>query len=143
MESDIGQSLLNVRTSNQWSLLDGVARKVKRPTKEVHDFLSTVDDETLRVHGIWKHRVGKCFIICTNPGYRLALQGAAEEADECSCCCESSGSIESRAAKQYFGSFDYNAGRHAQHTTGHKSTCPFWAPPTSSHLHSWRRGYEN
>ena len=71
MDSTIGQSLLKVRTSNQWSLLDGVAKKCGVRTQKLHDFLKATEDMTLRQHGIWKHACGQYFLPCTNPDLEL------------------------------------------------------------------------
>ena len=51
-------------------------------------------------------------------------------------------SINTNAIQRYFGSTDYNAGRHATLGSGHKPMCLLWRPPTTSHLHSWRRGFD-
>ena len=135
------EALRKVRTSNQWSLLEGVARKMGIKTAVLHEFLDVTDDETLRVNGVWKCRVGDCYIVCTNPGYRT---GAQSGRDTCSCVAgggEESGG-EERAAERFFGSMDYNAGRHVIKKSGHQTTCAVWKPPSTSHLHSWRRGYQ-
>ena len=47
-----------------------------------------------------------------------------------------------RGVKRYFGSSDYNAGRHVNTQSIHVANCLCWQPPTTGHLHSWRRGYE-
>ena len=76
------ESLRKVRTSNQWSLLEGVARKMGVKTAVLHEFLDVTDDETLRVNGVWKCLVGDCYIVCTNPGYRTVAHSGVE-----TCCC--------------------------------------------------------
>mmetsp|Transcript_18817 Transcript_18817/g.48309 ORF Transcript_18817/g.48309 Transcript_18817/m.48309 type:complete len:144 (+) Transcript_18817:349-780(+) len=143
MESPLGRSLLGVRTSNQWSLLDAVARKMKVPTAELHAFLDRMDDDTLRAQGLWKQKVGRCYILCANPGYRMAVQGGGV-AGRCTCEVAVAGAGgATKAADRYFGSSDYNAGRHAPNASEHRSTCPLWEPPAAGHLHSWRRGYQS
>mmetsp|Transcript_10991 Transcript_10991/g.15259 ORF Transcript_10991/g.15259 Transcript_10991/m.15259 type:complete len:229 (-) Transcript_10991:136-822(-) len=68
----------------------------------------------------------------------------------CRCSCkagEKSNTIkdEEEAAQKkvekYFGSHDYNAGRHGQTSSRHHASCAAWEPPSTGHLHSWRRGY--
>uniref|UniRef100_A0A7S4R141 Uncharacterized protein n=1 Tax=Ditylum brightwellii TaxID=49249 RepID=A0A7S4R141_9STRA len=49
--------------------------------------------------------------------------------------------IAERKSKRYFNSLDYNAGRHGETTSKHHASCAAWNPPSSGHLHSWRRGY--
>jgi hypothetical protein len=53
----------------------------------------------------------------------------------------SSSKAEQKKVDRYFGSHDYNAGRHASTASEHKGSCPMWRPSTTSHLHSWRRGF--
>ena len=43
--------------------------------------------------------------------------------------------------ERYFGSHAYNAGRHCSTASTHKGSCAMWRPPTSGHLHSWRRAF--
>ena len=45
--------------------------------------------------------------------------------------------------RKFYESHDYNAGRHFSTQSQHKANCLLWSPPTSGHLHSWRRGYED
>ena len=38
----------------------------------------------------------------------------------------------------------YGAGKHApSQKSEHKINCAGWFPPNASHLHSWRRSYED
>ena len=139
MNSPIGEALLKVRTSNQWSLANAVAKKMGVSTAELEAFLCSVDDDELMRHGVWKQKVGKCFIVCTNPAVRRAL----ENGSACNCGASSSTANE-ESVRRYFGSTDYNAGRHGRDVSKaipHHATCSRWAPPNEGHLHSWRRGY--
>eukprot|EP00961_Rhodomonas_salina_P267027 3608142-Rhodomonas_salina.2 len=141
MDTAIGLALLKVRTSNQWSLANAVAKKMEVPTPELEVFLAASNEEELRVHGVWAQKIGKCWIVCTNPGYRRAI----EEGSTCNCASgKDSGNGSEEAMKRYFGSSDYNAGRHGRDPSkgaAHHPSCPGWSPPTEGHLHSWRRGY--
>ena len=79
-----GMALLTIRTSNQWSMLSAVVRKVnvkmaaasasQISCRELASLLHRVGDQTLRAHGIWVHRFGKGLVplILTNPAYRQA-----------------------------------------------------------------------
>lgn len=66
------------------------------------------------------------------------------EAATCTCGATASNAAGRRGAedtKNYFLSQNYNAGRHDSTTSVHKAHCGLWRPQTKSHLHSWRRGF--
>ncbi|OLQ04998.1 hypothetical protein AK812_SmicGene11852 [Symbiodinium microadriaticum] len=44
---------------------------------------------------------------------------------------------------RYFNSQAYNAGRHSHEASGHVASCAQWQPPTTGHLHSWRRAFDD
>lgn len=146
MESAVGQAMLQVSTANQWTTLSGFVSKLKRKlpantvrpsARELATLLASIPSDELQSNGLWVTSFGAELmpIILTNPAYARARRAGAGEA--CSC-----GVIETAdTSARFFGSHDYNAGRHASTTSAHKANCMCWTPPTTSHLHSWRRGY--
>mmetsp|Transcript_28105 Transcript_28105/g.71650 ORF Transcript_28105/g.71650 Transcript_28105/m.71650 type:complete len:163 (-) Transcript_28105:2216-2704(-) len=144
--SAILDSVQTISTSHQWSLLTAVLGKVNRKTganmkaKQLGDMLVGTPKEELRRRGIWVESFGAKYmpIICVNPGYGR-LNKDREGPLECTC---GKGGEKGDSGKRYFGSHDYNAGRHAAPNSTHLASCPLWAPPSAGHLHSWRRGYE-
>ena len=156
MDSDVGVALRSVNTSRQWSVLSAVVTKInkKLPTstariseEELIEFLGQFTRGELRLGGIWVDDVGSgsVSIICINPAYRRARSAAVAEhktgeEETCSCAVKSD---KEEKEKRYFGSFDYNAGRHASSQSKHNSKCIKWKPAPSGHLHSWRRGHSN
>ena len=143
---------------------------VHAPTVSVQDlaaFLTGLSDNELRAAGVWREGAGSAMLVCVNPAYGRAREaeaeaaaaaavvppldggadgGAAEDAGHVSsdgvgmgaCTCVPRADTE---AGRYFGSHDYNGGRHSSTASKHACTCPLWAPPSSGHLHSWRRKY--
>ena len=85
-------------------------------------------------------------ILLTNPAHRRAWEQAlaADPTAQavCSCGVSAAGNAESKM-KRYYGSMDYNAGRHQSTQSQHVATCLCWEPPSTGHLHSWRRGYND
>ena len=130
--------------------------------------LKTFTAAQLRQFGIWITYFGKKYmpIVLVNPSFRRALLDSANSntttasttttssagtAPTCSCGVvqpkgKGDGKQNNRgttaATQRFFGSHDYNAGRHCPTNSAHRPTCLCWAPPTTGHLHSWRRGYE-
>ena len=160
MESDLGQALAATGTSNSWSPLDAVASKVGRrlgrsvTPRELDSFIRQAGETELRRNGVWVTRFpGKDYmpIILVNPAFARSAKAAieAEGAIPSKCTCgatpvvESSSSKKPEEAKRYFGSHDYNAGRHSVTTSAHKANCLMWRPPTTGHLHSWRRAFSD
>ena len=97
-------------------------------------------------HGIWRTSFGTKLmpIVVINPAYARTVHGAG---DGCAlgCTCgatdPASNGKDEKNIERYFGSRDYNAGRHASTASTHKGMCAMWHPSTTSHLHSWRRGF--
>eukprot|EP00041_Stephanoeca_diplocostata_P008460 m.125632 g.125632 ORF g.125632 m.125632 type:complete len:173 (-) comp17334_c0_seq1:1139-1657(-) len=153
-DTPIGCALDSIHTSASWSTLDAVLLKVnkhlnlKTTSRHLATILMTADSANLRLHGVWITSFGKDAqpIVCINAAYRRARQEevAAGLAPPMACKCgnprEHSGAT-GATAKQYFESHDYNAGRHASTVSKHTTSCGQWTPPTTGHLHSWRRGY--
>lgn len=153
MDSCIGLALTKVSTSNQWSLLDGVVKRMNAKrgragsalldADTVSAFLKeNVSKEALISHGIWLHNVGDTLIICINPCYGRVRQSELAEYGHPLVDCTCSNNRIERKGDRYLNSNDYNAGRHAVTVSTHKASCPLWLPATTSHLHSWRRGAE-
>ena len=154
-DSDMGRALAACGTSNSWSTLEAVAKKVGKrmgqavTPRELDDFMEGVGDSALQQHGVWRTSFGKKYmsIVLVNVafGRALAARGATSAPPTCSCGATPSSSSGSDkqgdAASRYFGSHDYNAGRHSTTNSIHKASCLLWRPPTTSHLHSWRRGF--
>lgn len=145
MNSLLGQAIRKVNTGRQWSTLSSVLGKINRilPSNEqisgheLLSFLQSIDTDELRLNGIWAHSFGSKYepLILTNPAYSRAIQTGKH-----SCCCK----LRSKeSAGQYFGSTAYNAGRHCSTNSVHANNCPKWTPPSSGHLHSWRRTFED
>ncbi|CAM9122719.1 unnamed protein product [Pylaiella littoralis] len=146
-ETAVGQALRNVNTSNQWSTLTGVLTKVnkKLPARQQLDartlaeLLSSEPSAELARNGIWTTSFGANYmpIVVVNRSYARKIAEGGEQG-HCSCGHGDGGAGSSR----FFGSQDYNAGRHALEASGHKVSCLCWTPPTTGHLHSWRRGFD-
>ena len=137
----IAQELAKINTSNQWSLLPAILTKLNKrlpepiKSEELETFLKSITEEELKANGIWVQFFGTKYmpIICINPplgrmNNELGLNRP--------CKCKSK-----TQETKYFGSFDYNAGRHQSDISAHIPTCILWCPPKAGHLHSWRRGY--
>lgn len=157
MESDLGRALAACGTSNSWSTLEAVAAKVSRRTgrrvtpRELDELMLRVGDAALLAHGVWRTSFGKKYmpIVCVNTAF--ARSAAAAAGNQWTCTCGAAGTGASggcalaqnhkKQTERYFGSQDYNAGRHACTASVHKGQCLMWQPPTSGHLHSWRRGF--
>lgn len=159
MDNDILNALLKVNTSSQWSTLDSVLTKVNKTlnkkieARTLGDFLLKSNDYDLNQHGIWITSFGKNYmpIVLTNRAYARARSICGDNI-HCTCGIENhtnknkneEENNKNRAVNKinkYFKSMDYNAGRHATDNSAHKANCPSWRPPSSSHLHSWRRNF--
>ena len=155
MESDLGVALQAVRKSNHWSLINAVVIAVNKKLKSTSnvpvsvvmltDFLASFDAKDLQSHVIWVQSLGANPIVCVNPTFVKAAQkhrlsDEPEALVQCSFCV--GGNTSAVANARYFGSHDYNAGRHAATNSRHKANCLLWRPPESGHLHSWRRGHD-
>ena len=146
-------ALSSVSTSNQWSVLDSLLPKVNKKldksnhpeasSKDLRELLHDFDEHMLELYGVWKHGFSKGMIVCTNPAFARACQ-ARDFCLSTDCLCGAGkGHRNTTGAEQrYFGSHDYNGGRHACTQSKHVATCPLWRPAPTSHLHSWRRGFE-
>jgi len=135
-------SLKTISTRNQWSLLSTLVKKLNKriatpmTVKEVAKHLLLVPSEVLRKNGVWVHSFGSKYepIVCVNPAYGR-VNSSEEDIPACSCK-----GID-RDSNVYFSSQAYNAGRHACTASLHIASCSQWTPPSTGHLHSWRRGY--
>ena len=153
-------ALSRVHTSKQWATLPSVVAKVNKlilprnqslSVRAAAEMLLSIPSERLRRHGVWVHSFGpNCMpIVCCNPGVgRQWNNGEAASAARtgdtcfhptCSCGATNPGS----STENFFGSANYNAGKHALQKSAHRPNCMCWTPPTNGHLHSWRRGYES
>ena len=142
-------NILSIGTSNQWSLLAPVVTKLNNkfldrklgPISE-QDFLTLLeqtDENLLKHHGIFLHRLSKtCTIININRAYGYQRQKEIQASGKISVKCSCAMLIRD---ENYFGSHNYNGGRHACTASLHRGSCPLWLPPSSGHLHSWRRGH--
>lgn len=149
MDTPVGVALREVNTSTQWSTLTGVLSKLNRklPANQQVDartlaaLLLSEPAESLARNGVWITQFGANFmpIVLVNRAYarKVAL---GEEDGSCSCGVGDGNARDANA--RFFGSQDYNAGRHALEVSGHRRDCLCWTPPTTSHLHSWRRGFD-
>jgi len=164
MSSSLGKIIAATSTSSQWSTLEGLTTKVnKRIARsssglsiltpyELDNFLLNVDKEDLLNHGIWRHSFGKKYmpIVLINTAFASTMKTNKENVNEnghvvhCSCgpdVVRKKAKRDTNDVERYFGSNDYNAGRHASNLSEHKPQCIMWRPPNAGHLHSWRRGY--
>eukprot|EP00056_Hartaetosiga_gracilis_P016814 m.5905 g.5905 ORF g.5905 m.5905 type:complete len:158 (+) comp4742_c0_seq1:152-625(+) len=155
MDSDeVGKALRQVNTSCAWSTLPAVLKKVnkKLPTskqiseRELSRFLLSVDVKELHRSGVWIVSFGANYmpIVLTNPAYaraRTKHDEGGEQMVTCTCQPTTASTASTTTTKRYFNSSDYNAGRHSTSLSGHKPNCLCWTPPSSGHLHSWRRGF--
>ena len=85
-------------------------------------------------------------IVIVNRSYARTMKEFASASENASsstlaCSCGVSPECSERAYERYFLSQDYNAGRHASTQSKHKASCAMWQPPSTGHLHSWRRGF--
>ena len=156
MDTDIFNALLKVNTSSQWSTLDSVLIKLNKflKTKKIDartlgKILFSIERDKLNKNGIWITSFGKDYmpIILTNRAYARARSVCGGSHDVCTCGVENheNSAVVSTNKKmnKYFKSMDYNAGRHATDNSIHKANCLCWTPPSSGHLHSWRRGWND
>lgn len=133
-----------VSTSNAWSLLHTGHRKLserlRKPPglRQLAALLDAAPPSALRQRGIWVQSFGKKFapIVCVNRRFARALQ---EDGEERPCQCKQAES----SSSAYFTSHAYNGGRHACTASKHQASCPRWEPPSTGHLYSWRRGYDD
>lgn len=146
-------ALSSVSTSNQWSVLESLLPKVnkkldknshpKATSQELSGLLHDLDEHTLELHGVWKHGFSKGMIVCTNPAFARACQSREGLGTKCLCGAGKGHRDSAGSEQRYFKSHDYyNGGRHASTQSKHVATCPLWRPAPTSHLHSWRRGFE-
>ena len=160
MDSELGRALAACGTSNNWSTLEAVATKVSRRAgrrvtpRELDALMCGVGDDVLLAHGIWRTSFGKKYMPIVTVNTAFARSAAAATSEQWTCTCGAApapmavtGGGGAAAKKRqsdserFFGSQDYNAGRHACTASVHKGQCLMWRPPTSGHLHSWRRGF--
>ena len=149
MEGPVGCALRTVSTSCQWATLPSVVTKVNKrlaagdrvDERSLASLLTSVDEAELSVAGVWAQSFGAQFqpIVLTNPACARA-RAAQDRASDPVCSCSRTG-VAGEDAGRYFGSTDYNAGRHAVQASAHLPNCACWTPPSTSHLHSWRRGF--
>ena len=161
MDSELGRTLAARGTSNNWSTLEAVATKVswravrKVTPRELDVLMRRVGDAELLAHGIWRTSFGKNFMPIVTVNTAFARSAAAADGKQWTCTCgatptSASGGGGSAAAQKrqndterFFGSQDYNGGRHACTASVHKGQCLMWRPPSSGHLHSWRRSFSD
>ncbi|CAN0028309.1 unnamed protein product [Ectocarpus sp. 12 AP-2014] len=147
-QTPVGRVLREVNTSNQWSTLTGVLTKVNKrlPAEQQVDartlagLLTSEPAAELARNGVWTTSFGAKYmpIVVVNRAYaRKVAQGG--EQGRCSC---GEGGRSGSGSSRFFGSQDYNAGRHALEASAHNAGCLCWTPPTTGHLHSWRRGFD-
>ena len=155
LETPLGKALLSSGTSNDWSTCEAVANKIGRKLgrkvtpRELDSLLLAVGNMRLNEMGVWRTSFGAKYmpIICVNPsfGRRMRAYMGRKEALPSSCTCGVAVAVkkshQERKERRYFGSHDYNAGRHASTKSAHRATCPKWTPSITGHLHSWRRGF--
>lgn len=152
MDEQTFLALAQVGTSSQWSLLSSICDKLNRKLKkegpsartvterDCYDYLKGQREEMLRNHGVFVHQVSKTDVIINiNRAYGSQRQSEIMANGEAAtkCTCEKL----MQRDENYFGSHDYNGGRHACTASLHKGACPMWRPSTTSHLHSWRRAH--
>jgi hypothetical protein len=152
MSEDMFLALAKVGTSSQWSLLSSICDKLNKKLKkegsaagsvterDCYEYLKDQSEETLRNYGVFVHPVSKSDVIINiNRAYGTQRQTEIKANGEASgkCTCEKL----MQRDENYFGSHDYNGGRHACTASLHKGACPLWRPSHTSHLHSWRRGH--
>lgn len=156
-ETALFQALAATRTSNAWSLLSAMVLRVNRRLAPDHPpadleqlapVLVSIPGEVLQRRGVWVEGHGKNAIVCINPAYAQAraaeaAHAAAGDGEPAGCRCSGSGRGRGNREARYFSSHDYNGGRHAPSASTHLASCVEWRPPSSGHLHSWRRGYRN
>lgn len=152
MEGDVGQWLAACGTSNGWSTLEAVAAKVSKRAgrtvtpRELDTLMVAVGEETLLSFGIWRTCFGTKYmpIVVVNPSFARAAQEALKAGRPltgCTCGATAPRDVQRDVQRNLGGSHDYNAGRHACTASAHKGWCLSWRPPSSGHLHSWRRRF--
>ncbi|CAM9983670.1 unnamed protein product [Ectocarpus sp. 12 AP-2014] len=147
-ETPVGRVLREVNTSKQWSTLTGVLTKVNKrlPAEQQVDartfarLLTSVPAAELARNGVWTTTFGAKYmpIVIINRAYAWRVAQGGEQG-RCSC---GEGGRSGSGSSRFFGSQDYNAGRHALEASAHNAGCLCWTPPTAGHLHSWRRGFD-
>ena len=148
-DSPVAHALCTVSTSCQWATLHSIVTKINKKLRaedrvderQLATLLASRGEE-LNGAGVWVHWFGKGFypIVITNLACARARR-AQDTSDTYVCTCRS-GETAEKAAGCFFRSTDYQAGRHALQTSGHLPNCACWTPPSTGHLHSWRKGYE-
>ena len=149
MVEELWEALCQVNTSGQWSTLQGVTRKVSRKVGRPVDSrildrcILSKSAEVLRHHGVWRCSFGENIapILVINPSFRRSMQEKSGSLGTCT--CQAAPANDTTTVQRYYHSADYNAGRHAPTNSKHSLSCPQWEPSKTSHLHSWRRGYED
>jgi hypothetical protein len=126
-ESVLLAALAATSTSVQWSTIDDVLAKMQRRApggvtgratpNSLATLLESTPSDVLAAQGIWVTSSGRKHqpIVITNSAYAIAC---AEGRTACSCGAQACATA-----------------------TPHQPTCPAWEPPTTSKLHSQRRGY--
>jgi len=117
----------------------GSSSQVQRMTggrvsaRQIDEFMVIIGDDELKRHGIWRFSLGSSSvsIVLINPAFGSAV--SKREAD-CSC-------VNIEQGDRYFSSDEYFAGRHKSAASKNKPNCSRWEPPSTGHLHSWRRQF--
>jgi hypothetical protein len=147
--------IAGVNTSAQWSTAEAIASKLRRASAghpvaalDVAGVVRGLPAADLAAAGVWTFDFGAKFqpLVVTNRACakaREAVAAAGPAAPRCTCGTGDAAADASAQGKvkNYFGSTDYNAGRHEQTSSLHRANCAMWEPSSSSHLHSWRRGF--
>jgi hypothetical protein len=152
MESELGKQLAACSTSSAWFTLEAVAGKVSKRAgrkvspRELDALMVSVGEVELRSHGVWRTSFGKQYmpIVVVNTAFARTVREMADPTSPAVCSCGAAPKVKAKVeadVNRYFGSQDYNAGRHASTASAHKGQCLMWRPPTTGHLHSWRRGF--
>ena len=131
--------------------IDVVSLKVSKKAgkdvspRELEDLMIELGPEALRCRGIWRKSFDSKFmpIVIVNRSYYARTGNSETEVNSGKCICSLKGEVESKnsSVSRYFTSQDYNSGRHSSTQSEHKASCPLWIPPSTGHLHSWRRGF--
>lgn len=152
-KEDAFAALCTVNTSCQWATLSSIVSKMnKKLTAEdrvneqsLASFLANVNQEELNDAGVWVHWFGNGFlpILVTNSACaRARRKKRVKDKTTLVCSCKPDGKVE-KAEWRFFGSTDYHAGRHALKASGHLRNCACWTPPSTGHMHSWRKGFDS
>ena len=107
--------------------------------------MKSVNISLLRKGGVFYSSFGDKYmpIVLVNRAYANTMRALGNDPIECRCRIGSKSPTNRIRVERYYGSHDYNAGRHATANSPHMAYCPMWEPPSSGHLHSWRRGFSD